>query len=292
MIADQYHVAARIQRGARALRDRARDAGAFHAEIVAEDHALEAELAAQDVLQPVAREAGGVGIDLRVNHVGRHHRGQRHAHPLVRPDVLVEDLFQRAFVDRHRDVRVGLDVAVPREMLAAVGHAGQQQAMGQMAGEHRHHARIGVERAIADHAAAAIVEVEHRRERQVDIAGAQLGRQHIAAGHRGAGRGQHIAIPQLAQLRHRRQMGEAVGLAALHAAAFMVNADQHVVAQRANLARQRHQLRARLEVAREQDHAAGQWMRDAARIVGIQLLALDIEHDRARSLACVLLGHR
>ena len=70
-------------------------------------------------------------------------------------------------------------------------HAGLQQAVHQALGEHRDDARVAVEGAVADHAAAAVVEVEHRREAEVDAAGAQLGAEHVAGG--GGGLGARIA---------------------------------------------------------------------------------------------------
>jgi hypothetical protein len=68
-------------------------------------------------------------------------------------------------------------------MLAAVGHAGLQQAVHQALGQQRHHARVAVEGAVADHARRA-----HGRDRapgvklKVHAAGAQLAAQHEAAG--------------------------------------------------------------------------------------------------------------
>ncbi len=86
-------------------------------------------------------------------------------------------------------------------------------------------------------------------------------------------------------------MREAIGPGALHPATLVIDADEHIVAHGADVMRQRLQLRARLEVAREQDHAAGQRMRDAADIVRIELLAFDIEYNRARPFAGNLLDH-
>jgi hypothetical protein len=53
---------------------------------------------------------------------------------------------------------------------------------------------IAVEGAVADDAAGAPVEVEHRREGQIDAAGAQLGGQHVTDAPR-AGRAAGIACP-------------------------------------------------------------------------------------------------
>src|ERR1041384_3592191 len=72
IVAKKNHVAPRSERGAGALGDAAGDARAFHREVVAEDDALEAELAAQHFLQPVLRIPGGLRVDLPVDHVGGH----------------------------------------------------------------------------------------------------------------------------------------------------------------------------------------------------------------------------
>src|SRR5207249_664063 len=80
--------------------------GAFHRQVVAEDDSLEAELSAQNVLQPVARITGGIGIDLRIDDMRGHHRRQsRLDHRFVRRDVLLQDFLERALVARHGDVR-------------------------------------------------------------------------------------------------------------------------------------------------------------------------------------------
>ena len=69
LVAQQHHVAAGRERERRRLGvadlDAADAARAGHAQVVAEDRAVEAELQAQDLLQPARREAGRVGVDLR-----------------------------------------------------------------------------------------------------------------------------------------------------------------------------------------------------------------------------------
>ena len=97
-----------------------------------------------------------------------------------------------------------------------------------------------MERAVADHAAFAVVEIEHGREAEVDAAGAQLGGEHVAGGTRrlerahraGAAAGAGVVHPHLAERAHRRQLGEAVAAKALDAAALVVDADQQVLADR------------------------------------------------------------
>ncbi|MNK95359.1 hypothetical protein D3C87_1155930 [compost metagenome] len=292
MVADQHHVTSRTERGPCALGHRAGHARALHAQVVAEDHALEAESRTQHILEPERREAGRVRVHLRIDHVRRHDGCQRVAHPVIRPRVVGQNLVKSALIDWHGHVRIGLDEAMTREMLAAVAHAGQQQAVREMVGQHRYHPRIGVKRAVTDHGAAAMVEIEHRREAQVDVARAQFGRQHVAARNGDLGGRHHIAIPQFAESCHRWQMREAIGLGPLYAATFMVDADQHVFAHSANRPRQRGQLGARLEIPREQDHAARQRMGDTTHVLGIELLANHVEHHRARTLAGNFLVHR
>ena len=74
-------------------------------------------------------------------------------------------------------------------------------------------------------------------------------------------------------------MGEAVGAEALHAAAFVVDADQQVGPQRLDLGDELGQLAPVLPVAREQDQAAGERVREAAAVVGVERGAGDVEHD-------------
>ncbi len=151
-------------------------------------------------------------------------------------------------------------------MLAAVGHAALQQAVHQALGQQAHHARVPRKGAVTNDAALAKVQVQHRREAEVHTAGAQLGAQHKAAG-RGRIGGFHgasalaglaVLQPQLAQGAHGRQVGEAIGLEALHAAAFMVHANQQVAPYFFNLTAQLGELGAVLPVAAKQNDAAHQ----------------------------------
>ena len=183
---------------------------------------------------------------------------------------------------------VGANEAVAGKVLAAVVHSGLQQAVHDAARQHRDDARIAVEGAVADHAAAAVVEVEHRREAQVDAAGAQLGGEHVAGRPRrferahGAGAGTAVAVvhPHLAEDAHRRQRREAVAAEALDAAALVVDADEQVGADRLHLGDQLGQLEAVAPVAREQDDPAGERMGETAAIVGVEGEAGDVEDDR------------
>ncbi len=126
-----------------------------------------------------------------------------------------------------------------------------------------------------------MVEVEHRREAEVDAAGAQLGAEHVAGGCGGIGGGQRILHPHLAKHAHRRQVREAVGAEALHAPAFVVDADEQVGPDRLDLRGELDEGAPVGPVAREQDHAAHQRMREAAAVVGVQRGAGDVEDDGA-----------
>ena len=166
------------------------------------------------------------------------------------------------------------------KVLAAMRHAGLQQAVHQALGEHRDDAGIAVERAVADHAAGTEIEIEHRREAEVDAAGAQLGGQHEAAGGGRVGGTQRVGHPLLAEHAHRRQVGETVGAKALHAAAFVVDADQQVWPQRLDLGGEFGELVTVQPVAREQDQPASERMPQTTPVVGVQRQAFDVENHR------------
>ena len=138
-----------------------------------------------------------------------------------------------------------------------------------------------MEGAIADDFAGAVVEGEHRREAEVDAAGAQLGGQHVAGCRRrfqGAG---GIRVPQRAQRAHRRQHGEAVA-EALHAAAVVVDGDQQRrLSQGMNLESQFLEDGERLEIALEQDDAADQRMPQELAFLIREARPRQVEHQRA-----------
>jgi hypothetical protein len=79
LVAQQHQIAPSLQRSHRRLGVADRAAvdlpSAGHAEVVAEDGAVKAELVAQDVVQP-ALENPPAGVHLGVDHMGRHHAGR------------------------------------------------------------------------------------------------------------------------------------------------------------------------------------------------------------------------
>jgi hypothetical protein len=72
IVADQQHIATGARRRGRARPGHPGRCRRAHAEVVAEDDALETEPTAQDVAQPDRRESGRAGVDLRIQDVGRH----------------------------------------------------------------------------------------------------------------------------------------------------------------------------------------------------------------------------
>ena len=141
--------------------------GAGHRQVVAEDHALELQLAAQNILQPAPRESSRLAVDLRVDHMGRHHRGQLLAEQSEWLQIGGADLLQAAFIHRNRHMGVRLGPAVAWEVFAGGGHAGSRHAADKGAGQLRGTVRITVKRTCADHRTALVIQIQHRRKTQV-----------------------------------------------------------------------------------------------------------------------------
>ena len=260
---------------------------ALHAQVIADDGPLETQARAQDVLQPPARKARRAAVHLGVDHMCGHDGGKRAAQPGIGRSVVLQNGLEAAPIHRNVGVRIGPHKAVPREMLAAVGHARLQQTMRQALGQHRHHARVGMEGTVTDHTAATPVQVQHGCEGKIDAASPQLTGQHIA---RRCGRigGRHgpaaragfaVLHPQCAQGAHGWQLGETVGAKALHAAALVVHADEQVLAHGLDRAGELQQLRTVAPVAGEQDDAPGERVRKAPAVVCTELRARHVQQE-------------
>src|SRR3989442_81189 len=100
-----------------------------------------------------ARDAGGAGV----GQGGPEPAGALHAAGREPP-----------VADRHRVVRVGGDEAMSRKVLADAGHSAVAQAAHQRGRKLYRRVRIAMERASADDGAAAMIEIEHRREAEID----------------------------------------------------------------------------------------------------------------------------
>lgn len=82
-----------------------------------------------------------------------------------------------------------------------------------------------------------MIDVEHRRKREVDAAGPKFGGQHKARRLEAA-----LSIHARGDVGHRRHLCEA-GAKALHAPALMIDADKDARTHRMNLLAQRSELR-------------------------------------------------
>src|SRR3954468_9349 len=76
IVAHKHHIAAGRKSCTRTRRDSANDAGALHAQIIAEYHSIEAELSAQHLLQPDLRKPGRLIVDRWIYDMRRHYAAE------------------------------------------------------------------------------------------------------------------------------------------------------------------------------------------------------------------------
>ena len=149
--------------------------------------------------------------------------------------------------------------------------------------------------AVTDDRGFAIVQIQHRREAEIHTAGPQLRTQHIARSRGGihcthgaaafavffALAAAHAVVhPHLAKGAHGRDMREAIGAKALHAAALVVHADQQVGLDGLDIGTQLDQRAAVLPVALEENDAAHQRMGQARAVHISQRCAGNINDQR------------
>ena len=147
--------------------------------------------------------------------------------------------------------------------------------------QHGDDPRVRMKRPVADDAAAPPVEVEHRREAEVDAMRTKLRSKYVAERGGDATGLQYVAVPKFTQAPHRRQARKA-SAEPLHASAFVVDRDQQRgIAQRVDFGRQPAKLLRGLEVAREQDHHADQRMCQPIAIFRGQLQPIDADDHGA-----------
>ena len=151
-------------------------------------------------------------------------------------------------------------------MLADRRHAASMQAATERRSEHRYRVRLTMECAIADDGAHAKIEIEHRSEAEIDAACGELICDHLAPLLAFSERSGPIRIVKVAQCAHRGNNREFIAKP-LHASTLMVDANhERRRSYRANLARQGRELCTRRVIAREENHAANQWMRKSVAI--------------------------
>ena len=116
-----------------------------------------------------------------------------------------------------------------------------------------------------------MIQIEYRREGQINAASAQFGAHHETAsgsrvgGTHGAGAWIVVShsLPELSQYAHGRQKRKAIGLEALHAPTFVIHHDGQIPAYVFYLATQGAELLAVAPVACKQNHATHHRMAQA-----------------------------
>ena len=253
--------------------------GPAHRQVVGEHRALEAQFAAQDVADPAARQAGRQLIHFRKQHM-RHHDGRQTVvdQAPVGHQVGIE-IRQCTPIDRQRQVRIGDHRAMPGKMLGGGRHARVAHAVHVGDGKLADRSRLAVQRAIADHAREAVVEIDTGRKGKIESAGEQLGGHQPAVAPRQLEAGGRRQVELMSQVAHRRQHREAAAKA-LHPAAFVVDRhQQRRLAQGMDLAHQVRQLFGIGVVACEQDHTSDQGVRQHLAVLGAQRLTCNVDHQ-------------
>ncbi len=174
--------------------------------------------------------------------------------PLIGTHV-VQQVAKAAPVDRQLLVRIGDHSAMTGKVFGNGSHTAVAQAARISAGEIGNDIGLLVKRAIADNFADAPVEIDARRETQIDIHGTQFGGDEPAHGPGERNRFVRIFIVMPAELTHRRNLAEFLPKA-LHAPPFVIDSDQQRwTAQRPNRLHEIGKLRRGFVVAAEEGHA-------------------------------------
>ena len=107
IVAYQAHVTAGCKGRLDTLAGIADHMRSSHGQVIAEDHTVETQLTAQDVLQPATGEARWLLIDLRIDDMRRHHRIEHARQALEWQHVAGTNLIETALVDRNGHVGIG-----------------------------------------------------------------------------------------------------------------------------------------------------------------------------------------
>src|SRR2546428_12182690 len=146
--------------------------------------------------------------------------------------------------------------AVTRKVLADRRHARGRESLHDAGAERADRVGVEVQRAVADGRAGSVVEVEHRREAEIDAMGGKLRGDDVGGAARRLARRLAVAVPEPAELSHRRNRRETFAKS-LYSPALVVDADrQRRLAQPLDVLGERAQLLWILVVARKQDHGA------------------------------------
>ena len=119
-----------------------------------------------------------------------------------------------------------LDASVSRKVLSDSADPGVAHSPEKRARECGHDIRFPVEGAPPDHRAHAAIEVEHRREAEVDAARTQLDGHQPSTGTGGEACEARVPIMEIAVRRRRGQRAETVPKA-LHPPSFVIHSDEN-----------------------------------------------------------------
>ncbi len=179
-------------------------------------------------------------------------------------------------------MRVGLNVTMTGEMLAARSHAGQHEPLNQRPCQHGNNLRLAVKSAVANYRAVPIIEIKHRRKTQVDAARPQFRTQYITGFGRQAHGRQRVIFPDFTKALHARQRRKSIRLETLNPPPFVVNRNKQALAARGmNFGTQLHQLLTTLKIACKQDHATDMGVAQTRQLVRFKTQPLYIDHDLA-----------
>src|SRR5690554_3136799 len=285
VVAHQYHVTAGGQCAITALGIASRLAGSLHAQIVTENNTVKVQPLPQHLLQPIIGEPRRCRTDLAVNNMCRHYAIKTALDQCGEwSQVLLLNFGHAALVHRKFKVRIGLDPAVTGEMLAGCRHSRLVHARHHASGQLNDCVGIGTKGTVTDNAALSPVQIQYRREADVDIVLTQLcGEQPTQL--MGTGDGMvRIDLPTAPQSGHRRQAGKAL-TKALYTTAFLIYGHQQIRPQSAHRCHQRLQLGRVFIVAAEQNQTANLGTFQLLGFSGSQNGSLNIKHQNASSHA-------
>src|SRR5256885_1881696 len=157
--------------------------------------------------------------------------------------------------------------AVTRKVLADRRHARGRESLHDAGAERADRVGVEVQRTVADGRAGSVVEVEHRREAEIDAVGGKLRGDDVGGAARRLARRLAVAVPELAELSHRRNRRETFAKA-LYSPALVVDAGrQRRLAQAFQVLAQGEQLLRILIVPGKQNPPACRWMPEALAVL-------------------------
>ena len=161
-------------------------------------------------------------------------------------------------------------------------HPGFLGARRKTARERSDDAGLGMQRAIADDHREPAVEIDARREAQVDADGAKLGRHEPTARTGDFERELALFVVEPSQRTERRQPHERLA-EPLHAPAFLIDRhEQWRLTNRMDLGDELRELLDVREIAREQNHAADERRLKPLAFVRGESLAAQVDHQRTQ----------